>query len=129
MCRTILGGQPITIGFLEKENMKVVRRDRFELSLSGYKPPVLTTELSEHIALITFLICFIQYFRLSECQASFRFANHIFCIAQVVRVTRLELARDNAHRSLNPMCLPIPPHPHFCRLSGCQPSIRFVTTH
>ena len=93
--------------------MKVVRRDRFELSLSGYKPPVLTTELSEHIALITFLICFIQYFRLSECQASFRFANHIFCIAQMVRVTRLELARDNAHRNLNPMCLPIPPHPHF----------------
>lgn len=38
--------------------MKVVRRDRFELSLSGYKPPVLTTELSEHIALITFFNLF-----------------------------------------------------------------------
>ena len=45
--------------------MKVVRRDRFELSLSDYRSPVLTPELSEHL------------FRLSECQASFRFVNHI----------------------------------------------------
>lgn len=34
------------------------------------------------------------------------------CIG-LVRVTSLELARYCYHRGLNPMCLPIPPHPHI----------------
>ena len=62
--------------------MKVVRRDRFELSLSDYKSPVLTTELSEHM----FFVC-PNVKRLSA-------LSIIFEITTLVRVTRLELARD-----------------------------------
>ena len=62
----------------------MVLRDRFELSLSDYRSPVLTTELSEHM----FFVC-PNVKRLSA-------LSIIFEITTLVRATGFEPARHKA---------------------------------